>query len=102
MKMDLQSILTFGKYKGKTVAEVMDENPRYLVWAHENVTFFRLPSEIASLAFRRSKDRILSKAALTPFKMAQLIYAGPKGEYAEMAIEQSLMEEDFGGGDFDY
>jgi uncharacterized protein (DUF3820 family) len=29
-------VFTFGKYKGKTVRDVMDENPGYLIWAHES------------------------------------------------------------------
>ena len=42
----LDHIMTFGKHKGKTVAELMDEAPGWLVWAHENVEFFKLPPEL--------------------------------------------------------
>jgi hypothetical protein len=34
--------ITFGKYRDKTVRDVMDENPAWLVWAHENVNYFKL------------------------------------------------------------
>jgi len=32
---DWDWVFTFGKYKGKTVREVMEDNPGYLIWAHE-------------------------------------------------------------------
>lgn len=41
-KLSSDRKLTFGKYKGKSVREVMDINPSYLIWAHDNVKFFTL------------------------------------------------------------
>jgi hypothetical protein len=35
-------MMTFGKYKGKTVDQVIHINPRYIQWAEENVSFFTL------------------------------------------------------------
>jgi len=35
-------MMTFGKYKGKTVDQVIHINPRYIQWAEENVHFFSL------------------------------------------------------------
>lgn len=29
---------TFGKYKGKLIADVADEHLTYVIWAYENVT----------------------------------------------------------------
>lgn len=34
--------MAFGKYKGKTVKEVMYEDPSYLLWADDNVEGFEL------------------------------------------------------------
>ena len=34
--------LTFGKYKGKTYEEVLNQNPNYLAWANREVTGFNL------------------------------------------------------------
>lgn len=31
--------MTFGKYKGKTVYEVLQENPKYLLWAGNNTNY---------------------------------------------------------------
>lgn len=35
-------IFTFGKHKGKTLKEVMYEDPSYLLWADDNVDGFEL------------------------------------------------------------
>lgn len=35
-------MITFGKYKGKTVDQVIHINPRYIQWAEENIPFFSL------------------------------------------------------------
>ena len=39
---DEDTILTFGKYRGRTVADIIEEDPAYLVWAHENVYWWHL------------------------------------------------------------
>lgn len=47
---ELSEKLTFGKYKGKTVADVLIEDPSYLVWAHNNVDFFKVSTELLQIA----------------------------------------------------
>jgi len=42
----LESVLNFGKHKGKTVREVMNTSPGYIVWAHDNIDWFGLPNEL--------------------------------------------------------
>jgi hypothetical protein len=42
----LDSILNFGKHKGKTVREVMNTSPGYIVWAYDNVDWFGVPDDI--------------------------------------------------------
>lgn len=34
--------LSFGKYKGKTIRDVLIENPSYIIWASENVSWFKV------------------------------------------------------------
>ena len=29
-------VMPFGKYKGKTLVQILDENPSYIVWLSEN------------------------------------------------------------------
>ena len=43
------TMLTFGKYKGKTIKEVVDINPGYLKWAVSNIEGFNLTPEIVEL-----------------------------------------------------
>lgn len=33
----MEKTIIFGKYKGKTIKEVMEENPGYIVWCYENM-----------------------------------------------------------------
>lgn len=37
MKLGLKSKLTFGKYKGDTVEEVIEDDPSYLEWAIDTI-----------------------------------------------------------------
>lgn len=54
----MSSTMTFGKYKGKPVADVIAKNPRCALWAHRNVEFFKLsPSEIQDCVIRSDAPR---------------------------------------------
>lgn len=53
---------TFGKYKGKSVDAICYENPKYCIWAHENVKFFSLTLEQLTKANNRIDDIEDSKA----------------------------------------
>ncbi|MCM1219655.1 MAG: hypothetical protein NC548_34680 [Lachnospiraceae bacterium] len=37
---------TFGKFKGKTVLEVIETDPRYVAWAIKNVEWFDIDDEL--------------------------------------------------------
>lgn len=39
--IDPEAVMTFGKYKGKTVAEVRRKDPGYIDWALQNISAFR-------------------------------------------------------------
>ena len=41
----LKDKLTFGKYKGQSVDEVIDNDPDYLAWAVEEIDWFKLDEE---------------------------------------------------------
>lgn len=43
---DPRTVLTFGKYRGETIREVLDNDPQYLVWLHENSEHFELGWEL--------------------------------------------------------
>jgi uncharacterized protein (DUF3820 family) len=42
MKYITNTVLSFGKYKGKTVSEISKLNPSYLLWCTENIEGFKL------------------------------------------------------------
>lgn len=42
----LDEQLTFGKYKGRFVGDILREDPQYLVWAHDNISYFLLEDEL--------------------------------------------------------
>lgn len=44
--LDRDSLITFGKYKDKTVQDVLEENPGYLRWFSENVDKYSLAEDI--------------------------------------------------------
>lgn len=47
--IDREYILTFGKYKGSKLGDLLSENPSYLIWLHHN-TKLHLTNELMSLA----------------------------------------------------
>jgi uncharacterized protein (DUF3820 family) len=42
METELTGIINFGKYRGKTIAEILDLDASYLLWADKNVKEFKL------------------------------------------------------------
>jgi len=42
----LDSELTFGKYIGQTVHQVLHKDPSYIVWAHDTIEWFKVESAI--------------------------------------------------------
>lgn len=43
---DKNHVLTFGKYKGESIADILETNPQYLVWLHFNSEFFELDASL--------------------------------------------------------
>ncbi len=41
----LDSNLTFGKYKGKTIQDVINDDPDYIAWAADTIEWFDLDEE---------------------------------------------------------
>jgi uncharacterized protein (DUF3820 family) len=35
-KVGFGHVMTFGKYKGKSIAEILDVNPSYIIWLYDN------------------------------------------------------------------
>ena len=43
---DPSHLLSFGKYKGDTIEEVLRKDPELLVWYHDNIEWFTLSDEL--------------------------------------------------------
>lgn len=39
-------IMPFGKYEGQKILDIYYNNPSYLIWANENVKWFKLGFEV--------------------------------------------------------
>jgi hypothetical protein len=50
MIQDRNIKIIFGKYKGLSIADVMSQNPGYLLWAHYKVKELKLSLELFSEA----------------------------------------------------
>ena len=42
----IHNIFTFGKYKGKTLLEVLDNDAQYIVWCIHNIENFTIDSQL--------------------------------------------------------
>ena len=43
---DRNTVISFGKYKGESIADILEIDPQYLVWLHNNSSFFELGCEL--------------------------------------------------------
>ena len=42
-------VMPFGKYKGKTLIQILDENPSYIIWLSEN-DVVEIPDDLLTMA----------------------------------------------------
>lgn len=50
--------MTFGKYKGKTISEIAEENPGYIVWLDEKVKTISIDQKIVADCEEMTDDDI--------------------------------------------
>jgi len=65
-KLNLNSKLTFGKYKGKKISEILDFNREYIIWLNDNVEFVKLSKEVlvksgCAIKYKKDDDPIAKK-----------------------------------------
>jgi len=61
-QLSLETVMTFGEFKGRTVREVADERPSYLVWAIKNISWFEIDA-VARKYGQRQLNRIAENKA---------------------------------------
>lgn len=54
---NLESILNFGKYKGKSVHYILHNDPSYLVWANDNIEWFKVSEGIYDEACSGAREQ---------------------------------------------
>lgn len=54
---DLDDPLRFGKFKGRTVEDILDEAPEYLLWCLENVEQFEVDAALQDAITRAARTR---------------------------------------------
>lgn len=47
---DYNYTFPYGKHKGKLITEIIEEDPRYILWASENIPSFNPTAEVLSEA----------------------------------------------------
>lgn len=57
MNYFLSSLYNFGKHKGKSIKQVIDEDINYVVWCISDIPEFKLDKE-SELYFRQNKHKI--------------------------------------------
>lgn len=50
IKKGLDDVLSFGRYKGRTIREMLEEDPNYLTWAHTKIGWFKLEPDVMEAA----------------------------------------------------
>ena len=59
---DLDSQITFGKYEGKTIREIVDLQPNYIDWCATNLDHFYISEDLIEEIKKIKSDFTLSSA----------------------------------------
>ena len=94
---DIDSVFTFGKYEGMTIAEVYQKDPKYLKYCEENIDeFYVSPSVMREL---KSMNRAINDSALLDVNFDKMsddeINNFISGHEEEEAFDESRLERDF-------
>lgn len=65
---DLDTLFTFGKYEGKTLKEIIEQEPDYLDWCVINLDHFYLSDDMVEEITKINKNFKLSDIALEKLK----------------------------------
>lgn len=50
IKKGRDDVLSFGRYKGRTIREMLEDDPDYLTWAHTHIGWFKLEQDVMDAA----------------------------------------------------
>jgi len=60
---NLEDTITFGKYRGRTIEDIIDEDCEYIVWCLENIKWFVLSTKAESYLQEQQDPRRPTGAA---------------------------------------
>ena len=94
---DIDSVFTFGKYEGMTIAEVYQKDPKYLKYCEENIDeFYVSPSVMREL---KSMSRSINDSALLDVNFEKMsdeeIESFISGREEEDEFDESRLVRDF-------
>ncbi|MCR5037194.1 MAG: hypothetical protein K6A73_07730 [Bacteroidales bacterium] len=91
---DVDSIFTFGKYEGETLAEVFEKDPKYIKYCQENIDEFYISPEVLKELRSTSRDNKLLNANLDEMSDEELAeFMHDMNDIDE--FDESKLEEDF-------
>lgn len=50
-------VFTFGKYKGRSLIEILVSDPQYILWVSENINYIKFNEETIKRAATRAKQK---------------------------------------------
>ncbi len=91
---DIDSIFTFGKYEGQTLAEVFEKDPKYINYCQENIDDFYISPDVLKELRSSSRDNKLLSANLDEMTDEELRdFMNEMNDIDE--FDESKLEEDF-------
>ncbi|MCD8438372.1 hypothetical protein LNI90_11605 [Tenacibaculum dicentrarchi] len=82
MNYKLDDILNFGKYKGRTIKEIIQEDINYIVWCLIQIDDFQL-SDDSAIEFINNKEKILlNHSRLKDHKAMSILIGFEEGDFA--------------------
>jgi len=54
-KVGFNHVMTFGKYKGKSIAEILDVNPSYIIWLSDN-NVLNISDKVLGMAYELQNE----------------------------------------------
>lgn len=91
---DVDSIFTFGKYEGETLAEVFEKDPKYIKYCEENIDDFYISPDVLKELRASSRDNKLLTANLDEMSDEELRdFMNEMNDIDE--FDESKLEEDF-------
>lgn len=91
---DVDSIFTFGKYEGETLADVFEKDPKYIKYCQENIDEFYIAPDVLRELKSASRDNKLLTANLDEMSDEELQeFMNDMNDIDE--FDESKLEDDF-------